>query len=381
MPKLFKNIIVAVFIILSIFFLIIGTKDVIASVQVAIMLWSTKIFPVLFPFYIFSSLAIKYGVAEFIGNLIYPVIKRVFNTSKISGFVFIMSLISGNPSSAIIISQLYEEGSLSKKEAQHLLSFCVFVNPLFCIGTIGYAYFQNASIGLIVLISHISANIIIGILLRNNLKGNINISYNKVSKINKPNFGETLTNILQSGINTMFLIAGFMIFYNIVIVMVIYSNVLDYLYQSLSFIIHTMHLDWGVFQSFIIGIMEMVLGIEKVVNSTLPLRTSITVITMLISFGGFSIHSQIQSILIKVKLKYLPFLLSRLAQMIISGLIAYYLFPILYKEKAIDTSYIDYYPLNQKKMLLIIIFLLTIILIITLLYNKKRKEGKIINEK
>lgn len=384
MIKVFKNLIVALFIILSIIFMIIETENVIFGVKNAIMLWATRVFPILFPFYIFTSLAVRYGVAHLIGDLIKPITKRLFKTSSISGFVFFMSLISGNPSSAIIISQVYEDGSITKSEAQHLLSFCVFVNPIFCIGTIGYAYFHNVTIGYIILISHIAANILIGILMRYNIKEryqdeySLKVAYSKMVKHknkHKTSFGETITSILQSGMNTMFLIGGFMIFYNLIIVMITSSQFIEYSYHYLSFIFHLFNIQYKTYYAFFIGIFEMVLGVDNVIQSSFPTRMATTFITMLISFGGLSIHSQIQSILLKIKLKYFPFFISRLAQMVFSGVIAYYLFPYLYQEKIINTFYEHNLQIKDKSILLLsIIFLLTSLMV---LFSTRKNIKKI----
>ncbi len=372
MMKITKNLIVALFIILSILFMIIETDDIMYGVQNAIKLWATRVFPVLFPFYIFSALAVKYGVAHLLGDLLKPITRCLFRTSSISGFVFFMSIISGNPSSAIIISQLYEDGSITKTEAQHLLSFCVFVNPIFCIGTIGYAYFHNVTIGYIVLISHIMANIIIGLLMRYQIKNKYiehfsfkNAYLKMVRHKNKHNttFGETITTILQNGMNTMFLIGGFMIFYNLIIVMIINSQIIHYSYHYLSYLLMLFNIHYETYYAFFVGIFEMVLGVDTVIQSTFSLRLTTTFVTMLISFGGLSIHSQIQSILLKVKLKYFPFFISRIAQMVFSGVISFYLFPFLYNEKTIHTIYLFSYTTKDKTIVLLSIIILSICLL------------------
>ncbi len=383
MMKILKNLFVALVIILSLIFMIIQTENVMIGVKSAVMLWATRVFPVLFPFYIISSLAVRYGVAHFIGDLIKPITSRLFKTSAISGFVFFMSLISGNPSSAIIISQLYEDHSITKKEAQHLLSFSVFVNPIFCIGTIGYAYFHNVTIGYLILLSHITANVLIGFLMRFSIKErvdnhlSIKSAYLKMENHknkSKANFGETISNILQNGVNTMFLIGGFMIFYNLIIVIIQSSQMITYSYHYLSFIFNLFHLNYQTYNAFFVGLFEMTLGVDNVVKSAFSLRVSVTIITMIISFGGLSIHSQIQSILLKVKLQYFPFLLARISQMVFSGVIAYYLFPYFYKEHTVSTFYLIKFNIPEKNILLVSILFLTLSVVFILNQRKISKK-------
>lgn len=359
MIKLLKNLFVSLFIVLSIIFMIIRPVEIMDAVRNALTIWATRLFPVLFPFYIFSTLAIKYGIAKVIGDALSPITRTIFKTNSISGFILMMSLISGNPGSAIIIAELYEQKYLTKRQALHYLSFCVYANPLFILGGIAISYYHNQSIGIIILISHILANLIIGFSLRF-------ISHDheekdiRIPTYQKKSFGFYLTDTLQKGINTMLLIAGFMIFFNIVIVMVKNSGLINLTYH----IVKPFKIPFNIYQSIFIGLFEMVTGIDFIYQLDLPKRVSVTLITMIISFGGFSVHLQIQSILINLKLKYWTFFLARLAQMIISGLLAFILYPYIYKEKTIPTGKLITESFYHKGFILLMIILLLIILIL-----------------
>ena len=78
------------------------------------------------------------------------------------------------------------------------------------------------------------------------------------------------------------------------------------------------------------GILEITQGLKYIsnINNSLLIKTIIT--TFLISFGGFSIHAQVFSILNNKKIKYIPYLLSRLTHGIISSIMVYILFKIIY---------------------------------------------------
>ncbi|NLC94186.1 MAG: hypothetical protein GX676_00655 [Bacilli bacterium] len=373
MIKLLKNLGVSLFIVLAIIFMISQPEEVMNAVKLSLTIWVARIFPVLFPFYLFSSLAIKYSIAKFIGDTFAPITKTLFRTGNISGFVLMMSLISGNPGSAIIINELYSEKLITKKEALHYLSFCVFANPLFILGSIGVGLYQNYSIGVIILLSHILANLILGFLLRFVYRYETNTE-SKVQNFQKYSFGYYLTETLQKGINTMFLIAGFIIFFNIVIMMLKNSGLIALTYQ----IIKPLKIPYNVYESFIVGLLEMVSGVDYIYQLDLPKRLSVTLITMIISFGGFSVHLQIQSILLNLKLKYLPFFIARLGQMIIGGILSYLLFPSLYKEKTIQTGKFLSESFYHKGFILLTIILLSIVLIIfiinQLINNDKLKR-------
>ncbi|ERJ13448.1 nucleoside recognition domain-containing protein [Haloplasma contractile] len=380
MKHLFKNAFMLTFIILCISMMLTNTQDIMGAVNDAVVLWATKVFPVLFPFFIFTTLAIRLGVIHFIGEFLKPLTKLLFKTSSVSGFVVLFSVISGNPSSAIIITELLNEKMITKKEAQHLMTFTVFINPLFCIGTIGYSYFNNVSIGYIILTAHILGNIILGILLRfkanftDDIRVSVRSAYQKMNTqliSNNKTIGEIVTDILQKGINTMFIICGFMIFFSILTRIMLKIKLIDYSFFILRPVLTLFNISYEIYSSVFIGMFEMVIGANYTIGQDIPLRSMITLLTMLISFGGFSIHSQINSILYKTKLKYAPFLLGRLAHMVISGILAYLIFPFFYKEVTSDVSLINRVQVPEKSLVLFTIITLIILTLLQFIHMAK----------
>ena len=81
--------------------------------------------------------------------------------------ILILSIISGFPSNARNTRTLYDKGVITLDEANHILIFSHFSNPLFILTTIAIFFFNNAKIGIILLISHYLSNLILGILFRN----------------------------------------------------------------------------------------------------------------------------------------------------------------------------------------------------------------------
>ena len=77
------------------------------------------------------------------------------------------------------------------------------------------------------------------------------------------------------------------------------------------------------FTILISGIIEMTIGLKYTSTSTLPYINKVYLSMFFISFGGLSIHAQIFNILNKKRIKYLPFLLSRIIHGIISIIILF----------------------------------------------------------
>ena len=72
-------------------------------------------------------------------------------------------------------------------------------------------------------------------------------------------------------------------------------------------------------QSIINGFLEMTQGLKYISLEPIPLKLKAVLTVMILSFGGFSVHMQIMSILSDTDIKYLPFFCSRIIASLISS--------------------------------------------------------------
>lgn len=297
------------------------SKTILNSVSFSLQIWKNNIFPSLFPFFVLSEIMVKYGMTEFIGNLLKPFMNKLFKIKSSAAFVLVMSIISGNPANAKYTRELYLNGDLNENEATKILCFSCFANPLFILGTVGLLFLNNKEVGVLILLCHYLGNIIIGLFLRNyypSQKENEKVSFNyavtmahKKRISNKETFGEIITNSLLHSINTLLLILGVMTMC-LVITTIIDNNV------NLN----------SIMQSVLNGSIEMTQGLKYISLEAIPLKLKCILSVMILSFGGLSVHMQIVSIISDTKIKYFPFLFSRVLHSIISGLLVYLLFNI-----------------------------------------------------
>ena len=80
---------------------------------------------------------------------------KLFNVKGIGSFVFFMSMISGYPSNAKYVKELLDKKLINEVDANKILMFTCFSNPLFIINTVGIMFFNNIKIGFFMLISNI----------------------------------------------------------------------------------------------------------------------------------------------------------------------------------------------------------------------------------
>lgn len=319
MNKKISSILIISFILFICIEILTFSKDILNSVSFSFNIWKDNIFPALFPFFVISELLINYGFIEFLGELLRPVMNRLFKIKGDAGFVLAMSMISGLPSNAKYTKNLLDENIINDKEATKLLTFTHFSNPLFILGTVSIVFLNNKEIGYLILFAHFITNFIIGYIFRNyyvsedkkskvSIKRALSLMHQKRISNNK-NFGEIFTIALNKSINTMLLILGIVTMF-LVLTTIINNNINVDSYNK----------------SIINGTIEMTQGLKYMSMLSIPLKNKAILATFFISLGGFSVHMQVFSIISSTKIKYLPFFIARVLHASIASLIVYLLF-------------------------------------------------------
>lgn len=312
-----QSIIIMTFLMYFAFEILTESENILNSVKFSLNIFKNNIFPSLFPFFILSSLLINYGFVELMSGIFQNTMNKIFKINSKCAFIFFMSIISGNPANSKYIRKLYLNKDINKYEANKILCFSSFTSPLFILGAI-QIFLNNKEIPILIMICHYLSNIIIGISMRNyhpskpekkiTLKKAINNMHEKRIN-NKKSFGNILTNSITNSINTLLLILG-VVTICLVLTTIINSNI------SLN----------STLQSILNGFIEMTQGLKYISIENIPLKMKGILTTMILSFGGLSVHLQIMSILSDTDIKYLPFLTSRILASLISGILMYITF-------------------------------------------------------
>lgn len=289
----------------TIFLILTNSYEIIESIRFSFSLCINNLFPSLIPFMLLSNILINYN---FINDLsdIFDKLMKLFKVNKNCSFAFVMSILSGAPSNAKYIKDLYDNELINIKDIENCLKFCHFTNPIFIIGTIGYTFLHNKKIGLIILISHYITSIIIGLF----NKKNINNITRDCQSDNNTNFISVLKSSIYNTINTLLLILG--IITTCIMITCIFNNIFN-INSDLK---------------FIYGFIEITQGLKYLSLSSFSTETKAIISSFIISFGGLCIHAQIFSILDNKKIRYFPYLLSRIIHGILSSILTYIIFKI-----------------------------------------------------
>ncbi len=294
MKKKLMDFTFCLFCFISLIFIFKNNKEVANVIIEAVNLFLKKVFVSLFPMFILNDILINLNIPYYFYLLFNKLFLKVFKTSGLGAYVFIMSLISGTPSNAYILKELVELEKISLEEANHFLTFTYFSNPLFL--SVMLSTIFNTRVVLKIILCHYIANIIIGILIRNKAP---KIANNK--NILKTNLKITLTKSINKSITTLLMILGTISFY-----------------MLLTFIITSLLPNNCLIKTIISGFLEITNGLNTMASLNILSQIKEIIASAIISFGGLSIHTQIKAILEDTNMNYSYFLKGRIMQSIIS---------------------------------------------------------------
>lgn len=300
---------IIILLILFLFLILKNSNLVINTSILSFNIWIKTVFPSLFPFFVISGILINYGFVSVLANILKKPFHFLFKISSSASFVLVMSIISGFPSNAKYTKELLEKNMITKEEASKIILFTHFSNPLFILGALANVFLKNYKAALLVLIIHYSINFIIGIIFRNYNVSNSNIENNNCNISN--NFGYAFTNSIINSINTLLLILG------TITIFLIFTNLISSFFKNNFFLF-----------SLINSFMEMTQGLNYICNLNISLKIKTILSSMILSFGGLSVHMQVISILSDYNIKYLPYLFARLLHCFLSGLLIMLLFDL-----------------------------------------------------
>lgn len=355
-----KNIIICIIISIFIILFIININLCISAAIDGCKLWYKSILPTTFPFIVICNLLIYYDGISLYSKFLSPLICKPLGLSKNCSFPIVASILCGYPLGAKYCVDLYSMGYLDKDEYERLLNIASNVGPLFLIGSVGGTLLNNISLGYILLLGSYLSIIFIGFITKKK-RNHIKSSSPEYSKYETINFGTSIKNAIQNGINTTLSIGGFIIIFS-VIISLIKNN--TYFYCSFEKLETIFKLPIGTLYSLFLGSIEMTNGCSIVSILSLPLAIKLSIISFLCSFSGLAVIAQVSSFVSETKINYNKYVFFKLIQGIFSSAITYVLFKLLptsiYTSKVISTSFSHAYTSLQP---ILIIITLTLVLI------------------
>ena len=324
LKKYFFTIIFILFTISLIFF----SDNNLLAAQNGLVLFSSKVLPSLFPFFVATELLCRTNFTYILGKLLSKFMKPVLNVPGESSLAIILGTISGYPVGAKVVCNLKQEKIISKIEAERLIAYTNNSGPLFILATVGISLFGNKKLGSILLISHILSAFLVAYCFRYWKRDKFEASFRE-AKFNSQNLplklsdlGEILGNSIKSAISNILSIGGFIVLFSVILSILNSSGLI----QLFSSFLNIFNIPQEISTAFITGFIELTNGVnlasELYENYHL---ISILLTSFLLGFGGISVLLQVYSIISKENISIKPYIIGKLLQGIFSVIFTFIL--------------------------------------------------------
>ncbi|MBR4720775.1 MAG: hypothetical protein IK057_03315 [Clostridia bacterium] len=278
------------------------------------------IIPSLFPFFICSGILVYSGFAESMAKFFRPVMKPLFNVNENGASAFVLGILSGYPLGAVTACQLYENAYLSKSEAERLLAFCNNSGPLFILGAVGTAIYQNARVGIVLYISHIISAIMTGVLFRFYKRSSFSAPKSRLNTADG-SISEIFARVLANSINSILTVCGAIVFFFTM------SNVLTNILPVNTFS-----------DAIISALLEFTGGIKKISGLSAPLPFRLAMSSFAVGFAGLCVHLQVMSVTAKYGLSLKPYILGKVLHGFLSAIFTLLILGIFPQTVAVFNS-------------------------------------------
>lgn len=290
--------------------IIIFPKEIINSAKNGLLLWYNFALPSLLPFIISTNLLKSTNFPYFLSNKLSPIFSRIFKISGKGAFPVVCGMLSGYPLGAKLTCDLYNDREISKSTAQRILCFSNNSGPIFIIGTIGTQMLGNTLLGYKLLTIHIFSALTVGVFL--GLKAKSTPSETITKQNNVMPIGQLISYTINNSIETIVAIGGYIVFFSILYTLLLKTGIISFLSIPLC----SMGIDKITAAGTISGIFEITNGCSLLAKSS---SHSLPLISMIIAWGGLSIHAQSLGFICKTDLSPIYYILSKIAQGIIAA--------------------------------------------------------------
>jgi len=298
--------------------------------------WWEVVFPALLPFFIGAQILMGLGVVHAMGVILEPVMRPLFNVPGCGSFVLAMGLASGYPIGAVLTGDLRRQDMLNKYEAERLVCAANTADPLFMAGAVAVGMFGNESLAGIIMISHYTATLLNGMLLRFYAPGaptttsgdpadrrplhiRVTTAILKARREDSRPLGELLNDAITRSIETLLLIGGFIILFSVVIDVLQVTPVADLISAVLRSALGAAGLSDKLASPVTAGIFEITLGCQAASEAAASLGQRLTVVSAIIAWSGLSVHAQVAAILNDTDINVAPYMVSRLIHALLAA--------------------------------------------------------------
>ncbi len=297
--------------------------------------WWDVVLPALLPFFIAAELLMAMGIVHFMGVLMEPLMRPLFNVPGSGAFAMAMGIASGYPLGAALSARLRDDNMATKTEAERLMCFCNTSDPLFMTGAVAVGMFKRTDIATVIIASHYLSALTVGLTMKfwrrktkpsppmeSEKQGFAVIrafrAMRKAQRESKKAFGELLGDSVKRSINTLLMILGFIVLFSVIFEILTVLQVTKYLSIFISKVLPKSILPTALHEAIVSGLFEITIGTSLASQAEAPLIARVAVASGIIAWSGLSVHAQVAAVIQPSRLSVWPYSIARLCQALLA---------------------------------------------------------------
>ncbi len=323
---------------------VLNPKEITESTCKGLIICSEVIIPSLFPFSVLAIFLFSSDFCQYFEKIMNPVSVRMFGINGRAFCAFLISLFGGFPVGARLVSELYDNNSISKNTAQRMLYYSVNAGPAFMIIGIGSTILKSRELGYVLFASNTITSLIICLVM--SVFERKEKSLQKEIKINDKPITDIFVESVAKGAESIIHICGFVILFSSVIGIIELNGK--------------------------IKLITTIVSLLEVSNGVMLTSKSIPFIAFLTVFSGFCVHFQVLSAVKNIKINYIKFVIVK----IMAGFLSAIITKILIKVFAVSIPTISFNNslLSSIKLISFPFSIALIFMAITLIITVKQKS-------
>jgi sporulation integral membrane protein YlbJ len=288
------------------------------------------VLPSLLPFFVLSEIMLGMGVVHFLGVLLEPLMRPLFNVPGIGAFALSMGLAAGYPMDAVITGKFRRNGLCTRTEGERLLSFTNTADPLFMFGAVAVGMFRRPELGVVLSVAHYLSSFTVGLVFKyyrgDEYQMTPSPEQNKTGPIwrralqsllqarrddGRP-FGKLMGDAVRESMSTLLMIGGFIMLFSVLVQILTAFGLMRLIVLPLGGLLNLFGLDPSLAPALFNGILEIDLGTMTASKIAAPLADQVVVVSWIIAWSGLCVHGQIASVIHDTDIRMRPYIIARL---------------------------------------------------------------------
>lgn len=311
--------------------LVIYPEDGVKAAVGGLKIFWEIVLPSLLPFFVLSEIMLGMGVVHFIGVLLEPLMRPLFNVPGVGAFALSMGLAAGYPMDAVITGKFRRSRMCTRVEGERLLSFTNTADPLFIFGAVAVGMFGRPDLGVTLAIAHYIASFTVGIIFKYYHYYDRPLNENSKEQTNRGGiirraaralfiarredgrpFGRLLGDAVKESMATLLMIGGFIMLFSVLVRVASVFGILNMVTPVIGGILKVFNISPNLAPAVFEGILEIDLGTMAAGHANASLLDKAIVAAWIIAWSGLSVHGQVASVIHDTDIRMGPYVVARL---------------------------------------------------------------------